>query len=458
VAESYERLAGCWAKRPQSAQSLAGQLAAIQMAMCAYRDAGKLDNAAALAKQSGDWATAAKLLAMTGDKPRESEAWVKAATMRKPKPAIPDDIKDRVEIELAHGRYFEAAALLASSGFMLESSKVLARAEPDMRSAVLLFRLFFQGQDFPEMLERSKSYLAAMRKRARETQDSGDWANYGHLLVGTLEIANLLDAPESHLVMSELSEFAHDYARGLAREEVRANEICDLTVLYTHLRERNWKAVERLAELKGGPFWERLKSALAAWRDINIYLFREQTRDMLRARLVDIRWPGQSLSQVAWEGDPHEALAGMQPFNYPSVICQLLERFSNKDYLNSLTGRADSELAAGRDERAAALYEQALGMDTFGQLDSRKLHLRTAGVYLNIKRDNEAAAHLEAAGASREAALAEYRVFRGLGPAARRPPPRTLVAAAPAKNVCPGCGTAVPSRAIRCFKCGAALK
>ena len=458
VAESYERLAGCWAKRPQTAPALAGQQAAIQMAICAYIDAGKLDSAAALAKQTGDWTTAAKILSMTGDRSREAESWVKASTMRRPKPAIPDELKENVEVHLAHGRYFEAAGLLASSGFHFESSKVLAKGEPDMRSAVLMFRLLFNGQDFPEMLERSKPYLAALRKRAKETADSGDWANYGHMLVGTLEIANLLEAPESHLVMSELSDFAHDYARGLAREEVRANEICDLTVLYTHLRERNWKAVERLAELKGGPFWESLKAALMAWKDVNIYLYREQTKQVLRARPGDFKYPTQSLPLVAWDGDPHEALAVMQPFNYPSVICQLLERFSNKDYLNSIAERADNELAAGRDERATVLYEQVLGMDTFGLLDTKKLHIRTAGIFLTLRKDSEAVAHLEAAGASREAALSEYRVFRGLGPVARRPPPKTLVAAAPAKNVCPGCGSAVPARAIRCFKCGAALK
>jgi hypothetical protein len=428
------------------------------MAINAYRDAGKLDNAAALAKQMGDWVTAAKLLFMTGDKAREAESWVKATTLRKPKQTIPDELKENVEVHLAQGRFYDAAGLLASSGFNFESSKVLARGEQDMRSAVLMFRLLFNLQDFPEMLERSKPYLAALRKRAKESGDSRDWANYAHLLVGTLEIANLLDSPESHLVMSELSEFAHDYARGLAREEVRANEICDLTVLYTHVRERNWKAVERLAELKGGPFWEHLKASLAAWKDINIYLFREQTKQLLRTRPGRFWFPTQSLPQVNWEADPHDALASMQPFNYPAVICQLLEKFSNKDYLNTIAGRADSELAAGRDERAAALYEQALGMDTFGQLDSKKLHLRIAGAYLTMRKETEAAPHLEAAGAGKDTALAEYRSIRGLGPVARKPAPKTLVAAAPTKNVCPGCGSTVPARAIRCFKCGAALK
>jgi outer membrane protein assembly factor BamB len=458
VAESYERLAACWSRRPQDVSALAGQQEALRMAINAYRDAGKLDNAVALAKQMGDWVTAAKLLSLAGDKNRQAEAWVKATTLRKPKPPIPDDLKERVEVQLAHGQFFEAAGILASFGFGLESSKVLARGEYDMRSAALMLRLQFNFQDFPEMLERSKPYLAAMRKRAKETADSGDWANYAHMLVGTLEIANLLDAPESHLVMSELSEFAHDYARGLAREEVRANEICDLTVLYTHLRERNWKAMERLAELKGGPFWEHFKIALAAWRDVNIYLFREQTRQLLRVRPEVFRYPTQSLDRVAWEGDPHEALAAMQPFNYPAVLCQLLERFSNKDYLASIVARADAEMAAGRDERAAAVYEQALGMDTFGQLDSKKLHLRTSGIYLTMRKEAEAAPHLDAAGASKEAALTDYRAARGLGPAARRPPPRTLVASAPSKNACPGCGSAVPSKAIRCYRCGAALK
>ena len=458
VAESYERLAACWARRPQSASTLTGYFGAMLMAINAHRDAGKLDNAAALAKQMGDWATAAKLLYLTGDKAREAEAWVKATTLRKPKPAISDELKENVEVHLAQGRFYEAAELFASSGFNFESSKVLTKGEQDMRSAVLMFRLLFNLKDFPEMLERSKPYLAAMRKRAKESGDSGDWANYAHLLVGTLEIANLLDSPESHLVMSELSEFAHDYARGLAREEVRANEICDLTVLYTHLRERNWKAVERLAELKGGPFWEHLKAALAAWKDVNIYLFREQTKQLLRTQPGEFWFPTQSLPQVAWEGDPHDALASMQPFNYPAVICQLLERFSNKDGLNSMAGRADAELAAGRDERAAALYEQALTMDSFGQLDSRKLHLKIAGIYLTLRKETEAAPHLEVAGAGKDTALGEYRSIRGLGPVARKPAPKTLVAAAPTKNACPQCGSAVPSRAIRCFKCGAALK
>jgi hypothetical protein len=148
----------------------------------------------------------------------------------------------------------------------------------------------------------------------------------------------------------------------------------------------------------------------------------------------------------------------MQPFNYPAVTCQQLEMFSNKDHLNSIAIRADAELAAGRDERAAALYEQALGMDTFGQLDSRRLHLRISGVYLTIRKETEAQPHLEAAGTGKEAALAEYRSIRGLGPVARKPAPKTLVSAAPTKNVCPGCGSTVPARAIRCFKCGAALK
>lgn len=458
VAESYERLAACWAKRPQSAATMAGYSSAMLMAINAYRDAGKLDNAAALAKQMGDWVTAAKLLFLTQDKAREAEAWVKATTMRRPKATIPEELKERVEAHLSQGQIYEAAEQLARSGFNFEAAKLLAKGEQDMRSAALMFRLLFNLQDFHELLEKSKPYLAALRKKAKESGDSGDWANYAHILVGTLEIAGLLDSPESHLVMSELSDFAHDYTRGLAREEVRANETCDLTVLYTHLRERNWKAMERLAELKGGPFWEHLKASLAAWRDVNIYLFREQIRQLLRTRPGELRYPTQSLPQTVVDADPHEALAAMQPFNYPAIICQLLEKFSNKDYLNSIASRADAELAAGREDRAAALYEQALGMDTFGQLDSRKLHLRISGILLMQRKDAEAAPHLEAAGASKDAALAEYRSMRGLAPMARRTAPKAIETAAPTKNACPGCGSAVPARAIRCFKCGTALK
>jgi hypothetical protein len=114
VAESYERLAACWSRRPQDVSALAGQQEAIRMAINAYLDAGKLDNAVALAKQMGDWVTAAKLLSQTGDKNREAEAWVKATTLRKPKPPIPDDLKERVEVQLAHGQFFEAAGILAS--------------------------------------------------------------------------------------------------------------------------------------------------------------------------------------------------------------------------------------------------------------------------------------------------------------------------------------------------------
>jgi outer membrane protein assembly factor BamB len=458
LAESYERLAACWAKRPQAPAGQAGFQNAMLMAICAHRDAGKLDNAVALAKQMGDWGTAAKLLAMTDDRAREADAWVKVATARKPRPSIPDDLKEMAERDLSQGRYYDAADQLSRSGFLFEAVKVLARGDADMRSAVLMCRLLFNLHDFQELLERSKPYLAGLRKEAKQSGDSKDWANYAHMLVGVLEIANLLDAPESHLVMSELQEFTHDYTRGLSREEVRANEICDLTVLYTHLRERNLKAVERLAELKGGPFWEHLKAAVAAWKDVNIYLFKEQTKSLLDCWPGRFYYPTQTMPRSIWEGDAHEALSSMQPFNYPACVHQLLERFSNRDYLSSIANRADSDAAAGRDDRAAALYEQALGLDTFGLLDSKKLHMRISGIYISQRKDAEAAPHLEAARANRDAALAEYRYIRGMAPSSRKPAPKTLAGATPAKNACPGCGSTVPARAIRCFKCGAALR
>jgi len=458
LAESYERLAACWAKRPPSPESLAGYANAMQMALNAHRDGGKLDLAVALAKQMGEWSTAAKLLAMSGDKSREADAWVKAATAKKPKPTIPDELKEKAERYLSEGRFYDAAEQMAGAGFVFEASKILSREKADMRSAVLMFRLLYNLQDMYGILEKAKSYLAALRKEAKETGDSRDLANYGHVLVGCYEIASLLEAPESHLVMSELQEFAHDYTRGLARDEVSANEVCDLTVLYTHLLERNWKAVERLADLKGGPFWEHLKAAIAAWRDVNIYLYREQTRNLLLSRPGNYYYPTQTLPEVIPPQDVHEGLAALQPFNYPAVVFQILDKFSNKDHINAIAGRADSEVAAGREDRGAALYEQALSMDTFGLLDDRKIHLKIAGIYLSQRRDGEAAPHLEAAKATRDAASAEYRNLRGLSLPAKRPAAKTQTGATAARAACPGCGAPVPARAIRCFKCGTALK
>ena len=224
--------------------------------------------------------------------------------------------------------------------------------------------------------------------------------------------------------------------------------------------ERNWKAVERLAELKGGPFWEHLKAALAAWRDVNIYLFREETRNLLLSRPGKFYYPTHTLPDVVPPDDVHEALSALQPFNYPAVVYQILDKFSNKDFINSMAARADAEAIAGREDRGVALYEQALGMDTFGLLDAKKIHLRIAGIYLSQRKDGEAGPHLEAARATRDEALAEYRNIRGPAAPARKSPPKTLVSGGgpPPKTACPSCGAPVPSKAIRCFKCGAALK
>jgi len=143
------------------------------------------------------------------------------------------------------------------------------------------------------------------------------------------------------------------------------------------------------------------------------------------------------------------------------AIHNILDKLSSKDYLGSIVRRADQEMSAGHEERGAALYESALAMDTFGLLETKRVHLRLAGHLLNQKRETEAAAHLEAARAGREAALAEYRSLRGIASPGQKKAPAAVTKAAPAgagKNHCPKCGSAVPAKAIRCFKCGKSLK
>jgi hypothetical protein len=298
----------------------------------------------------------------------------------------------------------------------------------------------------------------------RDTGEAADHAAYAHVLVGTLEMARLLDSPDLRVLSTELGEFAHEYTRALSRDEVKASEICDLTVLHAYLLKRNWKAVERLSELKGGPTWDHLRAALEAWRRVDLRAFQEHSRAFRQSRPDRVWWPTQTLPDVVPPANAHEALNALAPFNHVLLVHGMLDRLSNKDYLVSMVKRADGEMAAGREERAAALYENALALDTFAFLDARRIHMRLAGYMLSQRRETEAAPHLEAARAGRDAALAEFRSLRGLlPPGGRRAPPAAAKAPAaqpqgPVKNACPKCGAAIPGKAIRRFKCGKSLK
>jgi outer membrane protein assembly factor BamB len=461
VADIYEKLAACWARRPATPAAVDGLKKATVMAIAAHRDGGNLDKAVDLAKAGSDWNTAAKLLMAAGDKSRANDAWTRAATEKKPRLQVPEDVRLWVDGELAAGRVYEAACELARAGFVLEASRMLGRGEPDGRSAALLFRLMFHLQDIPGVLEAAKGCLPVLRDLAKESGDPADLSSYGHVLVGALELARLLEAPDSVRLQAELQEFAHDYSRALARDEVRASEICDLTVLYAYLLEGNWKAVERLAEIKGGPTWDHLKGALAAWNEVNLKLFREETTMFLRSRPGRIFYPTQTLPDVIPPENFHEALNAMAPFNHIIAVHNILDKISDKEYLGSIVKRADADIAAGREEQGAELYGSALAMDTFGLLDTRKIHLRIAGYLLYRKMESEAVPHLEAARAGRDAALAEYRSLRGQAVPGQRKPAAAARAPQPAaagKNPCPRCGAPVPAKAIRCFKCGKSLK
>lgn len=461
LAESYERLSAGWARRPPSPAVAQGTQRALEMSVAAYRDGGKLDKAIKLCRDSEDWNTAAKLLLLANDRARASDAWTHAATSKRPRPAVPEGLRLRVEQELAKGRIFEAAVELSRANFSFEASKVLGRAPTDGRSAAFMFRLLFNLQDIAAVLERARSYLPELRKQARESGDTSDLSVYAHVLVGALEMARLLESPDVRPLSTELGDFAHEYSRALSRDEIRASEICDLSVLYAYLLERNWKAVERLSELKGGPTWDHLKAALAGWRDVNLKSFQEHTRAFLRSRPDPVWWPTQTLPDPVPSGNVHESLNALAPFNHILLVHNMLDKLSNKDYIGSVVKRADAEMAAGREERGAALYESALALDTFGFLDTKRIHLRLAGHLLSQRRETEAVPHLEAARAGREAAQAEFRSLRGLAPAAKKaaaPAAPTKAAPAPGKHQCPKCGASVPAKAIRCFKCGKSLK
>jgi outer membrane protein assembly factor BamB/tetratricopeptide (TPR) repeat protein len=464
LAESYEKLSAGWARRPASPEVLRGSRTALEMAVAAYRDGGRLDKAIRLCREAEDWNTAAKLLLVGNDRERASESWTRAATAKRPRPGVPEEVRVRVESELARGQYLDAAAALAGAGFLPEAAKVLGRAPPSGRTAAFLFRVLFNLQDIAGVLDRARSILPALRKRARDTGEAADHAAYAHVLVGTLEMARLLDSPDLRVLSTELGEFAHEYTRALSRDEVKASEICDLTVLHAYLLERNWKAVERLSELKGGPTWDHLRAALEAWRRVDLRAFQEHSRAFRQSRPDRVWWPTQTLPDVVPPANAHEALNALAPFNHVLLVHGMLDRLSNKDYLVSMVKRADGEMAAGREERAAALYENALALDTFAFLDARRIHMRLAGYMLSQRRETEAAPHLEAARAGRDAALAEFRSLRGLlPPGGRRAPPAAAKAPAaqpqgPAKNACPKCGAAIPGKAIRCFKCGKSLK
>ena len=458
IAESYERLSACWARRPAAPQVEQGTRKALEMAIAAYRDGGKLDKAVKLAKESEDWNTAAKLLLLSGDRALASEAWTRAATVKKPRPQVPEDVRSRVESELARGRFFEAACELARGGFLFEASKVLGRAQPDGRSVALIFRLLYNLQDIPAILERARSFLPDLRKRAKESGDAEDLSVYAHVLVGALEMAHLLESPQARDLTAELGDFAHEYSRALSRDETRASEICDLSMLYAYLLERNWKAVERLSELKGGPTWDHLKGALLGWKETDIKAFRAGTSSFLRSRPGQVFWPTQTLPDVFPPANVHESLNTMAPFNHVVLIHNILDKLSNKDYLGAIVKRADVEMAAGREERGAALYESALALDTFGLLEAKRVHLRLAGYLIHEKRETEAVPHMEAARSGREAAQAEYRSLRGLAPAPKKAADPAKAPPAAGKHLCPKCGTNTPAKAIRCFNCGKSLK
>jgi outer membrane protein assembly factor BamB len=461
LADSCERLSAGWARRPPSPEVVRGARSATEMAIAAYRDAGELNKAVKLSREADDWGTAAKLLLLANDREHASEAWTRAATAKRPRPQVPEDVRLRSESEIARGRFHEAAAELARAGFPFESCKVLGRAPVDGRTAAFMFRLLFNLQDITGVLERARAYLPAMRKQSRDTADTADLSVYAHVLVGALEMARLLDSPDVRTLSTEMGEFAQEYSRALARDEIKASEICDLTVLYAYLLERNWKAVERLSELKGGPTWDHLRAALEAWRRVDLKAFQEHSQAFLLSRPARVWWPTQTVPDPVPPANVHEALDALAPFNHILMIHGMLDRLSNKDYLVSMVKRADAEMAAGHDERGAALYENALALDTFAFLDAKRIHLRLAGYLLNQRRETEAVPHLEAARAGREAALAEFRSLRGLLPAGGKRAPATARAAtapAPARNQCPKCGSAVPAKAIRCFKCGKSLK
>ncbi|MGQ9582677.1 MAG: hypothetical protein ACUVV6_04080 [Thermoplasmatota archaeon] len=460
LADSYERLASAWARRPRSPETDAAYAAAMLSALYGFLDAGKPERAVAIAKQLGDWTTAAKLLLAMRERERAEDAWARAATAKRPRPSIPQELKERAERYIQQARYLDAAEELARGGFVLEASRVLRREKPEARAVALMLRLLFHLQDFEGILERSREYLPALRREARDSGDSRDLAIYAQVLIGADGVARLLESAEAPALRQELQELVQDYTRALARDELTASEMCDLAVLYFYLTERNWKAVERLAELKGGEFWDHLKSALGAWKEVNIYLFREEIRGLIGGGPVP-RHPTQPLPEVVHTGDIHDALSEMAPYNLHLLIFQTLDCFSNRDYLGGLVKRGDASLAAGRDEEAASVYKKALELDTFGLLDTRKINLRLAGIFISRGRDAEAVPHLEAARAGREAALEEYRAMRGLPAPAPSPAPvkKPARAAAPASgSVCPKCGSSIPAKAIRCFRCGASVK
>jgi len=458
LAGTYEKLAGCWFKR-DPAVGARGYASAMNGAMNAYRDAGNAAKAIELARQMGDWTTAAKLHMAAGEKDKAAEAWQKAAAAKKPKPAIPEGMKLQAEKYLAQGRFYDAAEELARGGFILESSKVLAREKPSMQTAVFMYRLLFNLPDFQSMNEKSKLYLGAVKKEFTESMDSKELAYYAHMLAGTLELANMMGSPDVPALQDELRQFVQQYTQGVARDEFIPKDEADMALLYTYFMDRNWKAVERLADSRSGEFWQRLKTTLAAWKDVNVNMFREELKNLVKTKIALSRYPGQSLPEVVPPSDAHAGLNAMQPFNIVHNIYHMLDQFSSKDHLASLVGHGDALAAAGKHEEAALPYEKALARDTFGLLDGKHVHLRLAGCYLTVRKEAAAAPHLEAAGAGREAALTEVRNLRGLAtPSAKASKGASVQAGGKEGPTCPKCGVSVPKRALRCFKCGAQLQ
>jgi WD40 repeat protein len=458
LAGTYEKLAGCWLKRDPSVGAR-GYSNAMIGALNGHRDAGNVAKAIELAGQMGDWTTAAKLHMAAGDKDKAAEAWKKAAAAKKPKPAIPEGMKLQAEKYLAQGRFYDAAEELARGGFVLEASKVLAREKPSIQTAVFMYRLLFNLLDFQSMMDKSKLYLGTVKKEFTESMDSKDMAGYAHLLVGTLELASLMDSPDVPALQDELRQLAQQYNMGVAKDEFIPKDEADMALLYCYFMDRNWKAVERLADSRSGEFWQRLKTTLAAWKDVNVNMFRQELNNLVKAKIAGSRYPGQSLSEVVPPSDPHAGLNAMQPFNITHNIFHMLDQFSSKDHLTTLVAHGDSLGAAGKHDEAALLYENALVRDTFGLLDGKRVHLRVAGCYLMLKKEAAAAPHLEAAGAAREAALTEVRNLRGhAAPSAKGSKGPSAQAGGKEGPTCPKCGVSVPKRALRCFKCGAQLQ
>jgi hypothetical protein len=166
---------------------------------------------------------------------------------------------------------------------------------------------------------------------------------------------------------------------------------------------------------------------------------------------------GSTLKTLVQPSSAADALDELFPFNINAQLLESYRTLVNADFFERLKVQGDQLMAAGDYEKALPFYRELLQRDVFAVVPNIPIAARAAGIYLS-RGDKESAHRLVAElGLDDAAVMADVSKVPGFEKIGveQREVART---AAPEGKKCPNCGELVPRVAVRCFRCGAAIR